>query len=280
MRNGIIKDYFNILLLDYKNTPLIRWFLIIQIMKRNYLIILIAFLSLQTYSQVKDTVACSNKKNTIRWNMTPFLMIGPKSIVLGYERVIRPNQSISINVGYLEKSPMTDDNDNPVYLFKESSNSGFDLSLDYRFYFKNRNKRLAPDGVYWGPYFSYYNLNYTGKSEFLENGVVSNTIGIDMGMNMYSLGAQIGYQFVIADRFTVDLIFMGPSFTRYSFRFQFNADTELDKDSDFYKKLEALIEKNYPMAEEILSGKEITGSGNLDYNFFGFRYVIQVGYRF
>ena len=249
-------------------------------MKKIYILLLIAFLSLQTYSQVKDTVACSNKKNTIRWNMTPFFVIGPKSIVLGYERVITPNQTVSINAGYLEKPTSIENNDNSTYLFDESNNSGLDITLDYRFYFKNRNKRFAPDGVYWGPYFAYYNLNFKGKSQILENNVVSNTIGVNMGVNMYSLGLQLGYQFVIVDRFTVDLIFMGPSYTRYNFDFQFDAETKLDKDSEFYHEIKSVIEKYYPMGEEVLDGQKISGSGNLDFNFFGFRYVIQVGYRF
>ena len=249
-------------------------------MKKPFLILFLLVVSLNTYSQDTDSTACSNKKNTIRWNMTPIFVIGPKSIVLGYERVINPHQTISINVGYLEKPPFTDENDNPVYLFQESKNWGMDITLDYRFYFKNRNKRLAPDGVYWGPYFAYYNLNFEGESEVIENNVVSNTIGVEMGVNMYSLGVQVGYQFVIADRFTVDLIFMGPSYTRYNFEFQFNSETELDKDSDFYKEIIPIIEKIYPLAEEVLSGQKITGSGNLDFNYFGFRYVIQVGYRF
>jgi len=249
-------------------------------MKKNYLILLFLLVGLYSYSQVTDSTACSNKKNTIRWNMIPFFVIGPKSIVLGYERVITPHQSISVNVGYLEKPPFIDGNDNPVYLFKESSNWGMDVTLDYRFYFKNRNKRLAPDGVYWGPYMAYYSLNFKGQSEIKENNVVGNTIGVEMGVNMLSLGAQIGYQFVIADRFTVDLIFMGPSYTRYNFNFQFNSETKLDKDNEFYKEIMSIIEKSYPLAEDVLDGKKITGSGNLDFNFFGFRYVIQVGYRF
>ena len=243
-------------------------------------IILTFFLFNSVNAQQVDTVAHSNKKNTIRWNITPMFLLGPKSIVLGYERVLFPNQTISFNIGYLEKKPFTDEYGNNIYLFDNFDKGGFDFSLDYRFYFKNRNKRLAPDGVYWGPYFSYYNLWYEGESQIFDNNTTVNTIGIKTDLKMYSFGLQLGYQFVIAKYFTVDIIFIGPSFSHYELSLTYKAEIDIDENSEFYQQNKEIIEKIIPGASFILEDKIINSSGKLKFNSFGYRYLVQIGYRF
>ena len=228
----------------------------------------------------QDSLAHSNRKNTIRWNPTPMVLIGPKSIVFGYERVINPNQTISINIGSLVKSPFTNKYGEEVHLLQEHNTGGFLTSLDYRFYFKNRNKRLAPDGVYWGPYFSYYKLWFKGSSSILENGVTVNTINFDTKLEMINIGVQIGYQFVIKDRFTIDMILVGPSYSYYKANMKFDAEVDLDEDSEFYKKMQDLLENMAPGLSTVLENKELTSSGKLGFSYYGFRYLVQFGYRF
>ncbi|MFT6323381.1 MAG: hypothetical protein ACJAWO_000933, partial [Halieaceae bacterium] len=170
--------------------------------------------SLNGISQ-SDSIQVIERKNIIRWNVTPMLLIGPKSIVLGYERVLKSNQTISVNIGYLEMASRTNEMGEAVQLFGDVDRGGFDLAVDYRFYFKQRNKYPAPDGLYWGPYASIYNLTFAGQSNvFDENANLINTVGIDADIMMYNLGVQLGYQFIIKDKFSIDLMLMGPSFTR------------------------------------------------------------------
>lgn len=244
-----------------------------------FLIFLLAIFFIKI-SPAQDSLAHSNRLNTIRWNPTPMVLIGPKSIVFGYERIVKPNQSISINLGSLVKAPFTNDDGEEVHLLEEHNTGGFLGSIDYRFYFKNRNKRLAPDGVYWGPYTSFYNLWFDGSSEILENGISVNTVYFDANLKMISLGAQIGYQFVIKDRFTVDMVLMGPSYSYYTADLGFKADVELDEDSDFYKDMHDLLESISPGLSSILEKHELTSSGKLNFSYYGFRYLVQVGYRF
>jgi len=239
---------------------------------------IIFFFSLSLSAQ--DSLAHSNKRNTIRWNPTPMALIGPKSIVFGYERIINPNQSISINIGSLIKRPFTNKYGQEIHLLQEHNNGGFLGSIDYRFYFKNRNKRLAPDGIYWGPYFSYYKLWFEGSSEILENGASVNTVYFDTKFEMINAGIQIGYQFVIAKRFTVDMILVGPSYSYYRFNVKFNADVDLDKDSEFYKNMQYLLEHIAPGLSTVLDDQQLNSSGKLNFSYYGFRYLVQFGYRF
>lgn len=248
----------------------------------NKLVIFITLISasITGFSQ-KDSVNIKKRKNIIRWNITPMAVIGPKSIVLGYERVLKNNQSISLNVGYLEKSPRVNKEGDIVQLFGDVKRGGFDVSLDYRFYFKNRNKYPAPDGLYWGPYASIYNLTFEGQSNvFDNNGNQINTVGIDAGLNMYNLGIQLGYQFIIMDRFSIDLILMGPSFTQYAFRMEFDAEVALDPNDPFYIGMEKFLSTILPGSEIILDGANFNAKSNTNFSFFGFRYGVHVGYVF
>ena len=247
----------------------------------NKFVVVIVFLCISfTGIGQEDSVLVKERKNIIRWNLTPMAVIGPKSIVLGYERVLKNHQSISINIGHLELPPFTNREGEVIQLMDDAKRGGFDVSIDYRFYFKNRNKFPAPDGLYWGPYASVYNLNYEGNSAVFENNIQINTVGIDAGLTMYSIGAQLGYQFVLKDRFSIDLMLMGPSFTRYAFDLSFDSDIALDPNDPFYIALERLLSTLVPGSEIILDGADFHAKTNTSFNYFGFRYGIQIGYVF
>ena len=247
----------------------------------NKLLLLTVFIGLSiTGMAQEDSVKVKERKNIIRWNLTPIAVVGPKSFVFGYERVLKNNQSISLNVGYLELAPRTNKDGEVIQLFGDVKRGGFDVSLDYRFYFKKRNKYPAPDGLYWGPFASVYNLNFEGKSAVFENNVQVNTVGIDAAMTMYNFGAQLGYQFIIKDRFSIDLMLMGPSFTRYKFDLGFNSDIALDPDDPFYQGFEKLLAALIPGSEIILDGADFSVKSNTKFNYIGFRYGVQIGYVF
>jgi len=219
-------------------------------------------------------------KNTIRWNITPMFVVGPKSLVLGYERIINHSQTISLNVGYLEKPPLTDRYGNVIFNFDKSDRGGFDIALDYRFYLTKRNKLKAPDGIYWGPFLTYYNIWTEGESKIYENNIPVNIIKVKTQFDIASLGLELGYQFVFNDRFTIDLVLVGPSFTNYKLSFTFDAETDIADEGEFYYEFKQFLERNLPAGNIILDGETITGTGSLNFNYVGFRYLIQLGYRF
>ena len=65
--------------------------------KQPYFVLMFLVMSSFCFGQ-NDTMR--HYKNVIRYNLSSALIFGfDKYIVLGYERVIRKNQSISINIG-------------------------------------------------------------------------------------------------------------------------------------------------------------------------------------
>lgn len=227
-----------------------------------------------------NTDSTKVRKNIIRWNLTPVFVVGPKSIVLGYERVLKNNQSFSFNMGYLETTPFTNREGDPIQFFDESKKGGMDMSIDYRFYFKKRNKFPAPDGLYWGPYASYYGIWQDASMNLIDNNTIKNTTHVKGRLNMYNFGLQLGYQFIIKNRFSIDLILMGPSFSYYDMKMDLNFHKDIDVNDPFYKDLMEAIGTSYPAIAQFIKNKSFEASGRLKFGYYGFRYGIQLGYLF
>ncbi len=248
----------------------------------KYLLLIILSLNVIGLKHVKASNGDSTKvrKNIIRWNPTPMLLVGPKSLVLGYERIIKKGQSISINIGYMEKAPLEDQDGVPLKIFDQSTRGGLDISLDYRFYFSKRNKYPAPDGLYWGPYIAYYGLWQDASLKIIDKGSVKNTVYYKGDFQMYSLGLQLGYQFIIKKRFSIDLILIGPSYSYYDLNLNLRFETDIDINDPFYQNLMDYLKENSPFISEFVKNKSFSANGRLKLNYMGFRYAIQFGYHF
>lgn len=242
---------------------------------RTFLFFLFAFISMQV-TNAQDSTDVAFRKNTIKLDLTGNL-IYDNSFNLSYERLLKPNQSLVLTVGYLE-FPTIISLGEEIQGDKRDDRSGFKYGAEYRFYLKKENKFSAPRGVYIGPYFtgigfkSDRNIVYTGTEE-PEEANLRTRIGI------FSIGAQLGYQFVFNDRWSLDLVLVGPSYSRYNFKTQLSGDFEFNEDEIRNEILKALIDK-FPALDDLLDEKELSSSGNLDTWALGYKYQFLIGYRF
>lgn len=218
------------------------------------------------------------KKNVLKWNMTPFLLWSSKNINISYERVLKHNRSFSVNAGYFVL-PIGELRDN-VNLNNNKSKGGFSVSGDYRFYFQHRNTKPAPDGLYWGPFASAHYYQFENDISFNDNQSVQGSAHFGADMSIYSLGIQLGYQFVIKDRLTVDLIFIGPALSVYSLNVNLSGDLSFDEESEALKALQDILEKKLPILDKLLEDKTIKHKGTTTSLGAGLRYMLQLGYRF
>lgn len=227
-------------------------------------------------------------KNTIRWNITPFILFSPKNINIGYERKINDTQTASINIGNLEIPILTSAGDFIEELGGISSKGGISVFADYKFYFLNRNKRVAPEGIYIGPYIGYYSQRLDVSFEYNAGGLFDESIvSLDMGVSIdnFNFGVQLGYQFVFYDRFTVDLIFIGPSYGLYMGTIYANSNINSDVivESDVYNKFVSDVLVKVPLLKDKIESGAISihdEKSDFSFNYGSFRYVLQVGYRF
>ena len=219
------------------------------------------------------------RRNTIKIDLTSNLLFR-NAFNLSYERVRRPNQTYAITLGYHE-FPKLSSLGNAIQTTDDSEKrTGFKVGGEYRFYLKKENKYQAPHGVYIGPYASY--LHFDNERDLritADDGTVHDAF-FKSNINVLNIGFQAGYQFVINDRFTIDLAFFGPSISRYSAKFNLDSDFNVDEEHEYKNEmLQALVDR-FPLLDDLIKDKEVDTSGKMDTWSLGYRYQILVGSRF
>lgn len=245
-------------------------------MKRTLLLSLVILTSQMLFAQEMSEA----RNNVIRWNMTPTLISGTGSWVFGYERVLSDSRSISGNIGRIQFPLISSFVKGNLSYESTSKNNGYSFSADYRFYLTSRNKRTAPDGVYVAPFLLYYNFDLEHQFGYQTNQGVE-YVGVGTGINAVSAGVELGYQFVFDDRWTVDLIFIGPCFGLYAVNAGIVGDLPNGMtESEAWSTARDFLTDSYPGVLDHFENGTFSKSGSSHSWGFNFRYVLQVGYRF
>jgi len=221
-----------------------------------------------------------NKKNIVKLNLPN---LAYKNITLNYERLLSNRTSASIHAGYVIPSaaPSFVTNalgiDSTALVGTDSTSlnqfSGFTTTGEYRIYGK---KKGAGRGLYYAPYLRYASYKYLFAAS-----IDKNFSNIDARVSTFGLGAQLGYQWVIKDRFVIDWGILGAAVQRYTLSSTFSSKDDMVNFQEIRKELETELKDN-----SILSGTiEFTeGNGFLDaklpFLFGGLRSYISIGMQF
>ncbi|HSD08384.1 hypothetical protein [Flavobacterium sp.] len=218
-------------------------------------------------------------KNSVKFNVTN-TMLYDNSFQFSYERIIKENQSINVFGGYQEFPLFTIDLDQ-VNFAKNSSRTGFSIGADYRFYLGKINKHSAPRGVYLAPFISFFQFKTDRQLIHTnpENGAVS-TSDFTSRLNLTNVGGELGYQFVLWDRFVIDCVLFGPSVTHYGFNAKLANDIPGLDENEVLQKIILAIKDKYPNIGDLTNDEGVKRSGVQSITAVGFRYNISIGYRF
>ena len=227
-----------------------------------------------------DTLPANYNRNIVKWNMTPFMLWSYKNINLSYERILTPKRSFSVNAGYFEL-PSAGIYDS-LNIKSASKKFGYSISGDYRFYMNKRNVNPAPDGIYWGVFGSFHHYTFTNDIEVVNSPTIEGGLILDGTLNILSLGAELGYQFVIKDKLTIDLIFMGPSLSLYNYKLGLKSKLNPgeDVDEEYLQGVQDVLYGLFPGLEKLVDKQLIDEKGVSTSMGFGLRYMVQIGYRF
>jgi hypothetical protein len=223
--------------------------------------------------------ASKDFKNSVKFNVSNTLLYD-NSYQFSYERIIKENQSLNFFVGYQEFPLITIDLDG-VNFNKKSDRKGFSVGADYRFYLGSINKYSAPRGVYLAPFVSFFqfgtdrNINYTNP----DTEVVSNA-NISSKLNLTNFGGELGYQFVLWDRFVIDCVLFGPSITRYNYNIKLDENISGLDENEVYQKIIEKMRDKFPNIGNLSGDEGISKKGVQSVTAIGFRYSISIGYRF
>jgi len=256
-------------------------------MKRNIIVSFILCLAtmpiMGVYAQdyKSDSAWKHSRKNIIRYNVSSALLYGfDKAVIFGYERMLKPNQSISLNMGTVALPKLTTIGTDSVTFNKDVKNSGFNTSLDYRFYLGKLNKYNAPRGVYIGPWYSYNRFSRENNWDLLQSNSGTKSVTANTDLNIHSFGFQLGYQFVFWDRMTLDLVMIGPGMGLYKVNAKFDSNLTTEEREQLQEVLTDALENKFPGMDFVFDGKELDANGALNVTSLGYRYIVHIGFRF
>jgi len=218
------------------------------------------------------------RKNSIMVNISNPLLISDQFRTIGYERVLPNNQSFTLNFGKFSIPKFTDGAlADSLGINNDTKDKGFHFSTDYRFYLMKENRNAAPRGVYIAPYYTYNHLNRE-NSWNLEGYV--DEVFTNLKLNVHTIGAELGYQFVFWDRVALDMILIGPGFGFYGVKAELGTNLNPEQEQEFFKKLNDILADKIPGYDRVIDAGEFSRTGNYSVKSIGYRYVIRVGYRF
>jgi hypothetical protein len=240
------------------------------------LILVVSCISLNGNGQEKDTLAVKKRLNGISFNPTPMILCNTlKNVTFVYERMVAKNRSLAFQLGYLEFNPSLLDSIIKDGSIRQKTSYGVNVALQYRFYPSRLNAQPAPFGLYWGPFLSYYGLNTTSTFQFNETAPTQLT-EVKTGYNMINLGIGVGYQFVIREKISIDLLAFGPSLT-YSFKNKKTSGPMPPGGGEISNLMLDSSETGYPLLSQFIN---INGSESSASIKTFFRYAVTFGYRF
>ena len=223
------------------------------------------------------------RKNVVRINLTNPLIFGDRSLIFGYERTIGQHQSFSVNFGQaaLPKFGLFDaEIDDPsIQLQKNTEDKGFLVTADYRFYLKSEAKYPSPRGLYIGPYASHVFMG-RDNSWKLETENFTGDLNTTFNFTSNSIGAELGYQFIIWKRIALDFVLIGPGVAWYSI--EAKLDTTLDPDDEalVYEKINEILTERFPGYSFAIDDVDFRKTGSTNTTSVGYRYVIHLGFNF
>jgi hypothetical protein len=243
-------------------------------------LLLLFFVNASMSQQGSDSVYIYPYKNIIRYNLSGALLFGvDKYVIFGYERVISPRSSISINIGKVSLPKLVSISTDSLELRKDNKNNGTNFSVDYRIYLGKLNKYSAPRGVYVGPYYSFNKFKRDNEWD-LKNTSASNYVNSNANFTIHTVGFELGYQFIFWKRLALDLVLAGPGFAFYDYKVKFDGNVDPETKRQLLDGLQQLLTQKFPGMNYVFSDKEINGSGTLNTTSIGYRYLIHIGFAF
>ncbi|MDI3322216.1 DUF3575 domain-containing protein [Pinibacter soli] len=252
-------------------------------MKRNTLIPLLAGLVFILCVNVNSAFAQKNNdstyyKNSIKFNITNWILYD-NVFMFSYERVVSKHQTFSVTGGYVEM-PGFLPNQTGVKYHGDVSKSGFTIGGDYRFYLAAENKFPAPHGLYIGPYISYYDFKSERRMAYTDTTGSTSTAIINSKINVGNLGVQLGYQFILSKRITIDLTLFAPSFSRYGIHLDATGSLSDHAKEIIYNDVTQAVIDRFPLLDKLLTDKHVDASGSRNALAPGLKYCVYIGYHF
>jgi len=215
------------------------------------------------------------QENSLKTSLTDALL---GHFNLSYERALTEKGALAVKFGYWQPTSsllMNKKAFTPEAYNLQQSDGGFNVSVEYRLYLSTKS---ALNGFYVAPYLRFFN-----QSGLFEDEIDSRLFDVNVKLNTFGLGAQIGYQWVFNEAFTLDLYFFGAGVDRYGTKIKytlkqpdanFDYSTITNDVNEVFKNINYLESK---LEHEVSNDNHLS---KLPFLFPGFRLGMNVGYSF
>ena len=249
----------------------------------SFLLLLFLCICSQPVSGQEEMKTEKVYKNTVRLNITNPVIFGGRALVLGYERLLDDHRSVSINIGMAQLPKFgfvnEDSISSPTQLTKSTKENGINLTADYRFYLLKLNKKPIPQGIYLGPYVGYTTMGrentWNIDTDNYQGEVVTET-----NFRVMAIGAELGYQFVLWKRLSLDFVLIGPGLASYSLKTNLKTELTPEDEELLFQKINDYLTEKFPGYGFVLDDGDFEKTGNTNTTTVGYRYVFHLGYRF
>lgn len=220
------------------------------------------------------------KKNTAYINVSHPAIFGSKTFIVGYERVTGKNQSFTVNVGSITLPAISvGSGSDSIKLARNNGDKGLHLGADYRFYLKGENKHEAPRGVYIGPYYSYNNFSKANTWNLNTNDFTGD-VNTELKMNIHTMGFQMGYQFVFWKRVALDMVLFGPGYAFYNINGDIKTTLGPENEALLFEKINSFLGERIPGYNLVIDEGAFASNGSVKTRTLGYRFMINLGFRF
>ncbi|GAO45504.1 hypothetical protein [Flavihumibacter petaseus] len=221
------------------------------------------------------------RKNVIRYDLSGAALFGfDKYVVFGYERVVNKHQSFSINGGTVALPKLVTIETDSFYLQKDLKNNGFNISADYRFYLAKENRYFPPHGLYIGPWISYNKFTRNNQWTFRKGSADEQLLTTETDFKIFSVGGELGYQFIVWKRLAIDLVMIGPGISSYDLQGKSTGNLTEEQRAKLQDALKQLITQKFPGMNYVFADKSFDASGSMKTTSIGFRYIVHIGFAF
>jgi hypothetical protein len=222
------------------------------------------------------------RKNTIRVNVSNPAIFGSKALIFGYERVLNDHHSITIDVGGMSLPKLLPGNitiNDSIQLSANSTQSGYHVSVEYRFYLPNENKHNAPRGVYLAPFVSYNKFTRNNTWD-LNTTSFKGDLSTEFKLTISTIGGELGYQFILWKRLAIDLVLIGPGISSYKIKTNLSTSLSADDQAELFRKINDALADKIPGYSLVIDDQEYEKNGSTNTTTIGFRYMVHLGFRF
>lgn len=237
------------------------------------------FVLISSLCQAQKQDSLATRKNIIKINLMSSALYR-NSAAFSYERVTWPNQSVAVMLGIV-KFPTIASFGSFIHVQDDTKKNGSVVGLEYRFYFKRENKYKAPHGLHAGPYINNFHFKNDRSIVYTPaDGQPPSNAMLYSDINILNVGAQMGYQFIIGNRWAIDVVFIGPSVSHYSLKQRLDGDFEVDEEDILQNEMLTALAKRFPIIKDLLVDQTVNLHGTTQQWSAGFRYQLNVGYHF